>query len=93
MLIHSKAILSLAAAVALAMAWSTLPATAYDVEPGSIPPAPAALMRAQQVKSKPGKIRNVRAQPARVVSLARPDCFWSASFCGRPFVLMIGIGF
>ncbi len=88
----SKALLMGAAVAVL----SAMPAAAYDVEPAAISIASDAMAwvppaNLKEAKSKPRHVRQVRAQPARVASLARPGCSWSA--CERQFVLMIGVGF
>lgn len=79
-------------ATAIAMAAvCVLPAAAYDAEPAAAASVSAAMAWTPQAKSKARHVRRVRAQPARVASLARPGCGWSA--CERQFVLMIGVGF
>ena len=83
--------LSIGATVIATAAVCVLPAAAYDAEPAAEPSASAAMAWAPQVKSKARHVRHVRAQPARVASLARPGCGWTA--CDRQFVLMIGVGF
>ena len=87
----SKAVLSTGVAVLAMTAVFSLPAAAYDAEPAAEPSASAAMAWSPQVKSKARHVRHVRAQPARVASLARPGCGWTA--CDRQFVLMIGVGF
>ena len=83
--------LSIGATLVAMAALCVVPAAAYDAEPVAAPSASAAMAWAPQVKSKSRHVRHVRAQPARVASLARPGCGWTA--CDRQFVLMIGVGF
>ena len=87
----SKAVLSTGVAVLAMTVACALPAAAYDAEPAAISAASAVMAWVPQAKSKARHVRHVRAQPARVASLARPGCGWTA--CDRQFVLMIGVGF
>jgi hypothetical protein len=92
-----RTVLYLGVAVAMMMALGGQPAAASD-EPSSgaavekIDPSTSSAMT--WARSKARQVRYVRSQPTRVASLARPGCGWYGwSACGRPFVLMLGIGF
>ena len=93
----SRTVLCLGAAVAMMIALAGQPAAASDesysvaaVE--KIDPSTSSAMA--WARSKARQVRYVRSQPTRVASLARSGCGWYGwSACGRPFVLMLGIGF
>jgi hypothetical protein len=50
-----------------------------------------AMAMAAKRKRKPAGI--VRVQPTRVAALSRPDWGCYGSWCGRPFLLIIGIAY
>jgi hypothetical protein len=82
--------ISIGAAIVLATNLVVLPAAGSDAAP--VAPPSAAMAWVPDAKSKARHVKHVRVHPARVASLARPDCGWSAP-CDRQFVLILGIGF
>ncbi|HKU04691.1 MAG TPA: hypothetical protein VJR30_01375 [Bradyrhizobium sp.] len=89
-------IVPIGAAIAVAASLCAVPAVAGDaatevnIAPSS---ARAAMAWAPRGKSGIRQVRHIRNHPARVASLAKPGCGWSASQCDRQFVLILGIGF
>jgi len=91
-----KAVFSTCAAVVFMVVAGALPALGLDApsslnERTELSASSEAMAWMPPAKSRK-HVRHFRGQAARVASLARPACGWSASSCDRP-VLMLGIGF
>lgn len=101
--------LQVAAVAAVVVALGVAPASAIEVAAGSDEPVSRAVaVAANEIRDaipvrtfaaapvpqrRPKTARALRAPPTRPVAVAHRDWSCSGGWCGRQFVLMIGIGF